>query len=204
MSSHPQPSPRPALEIFQALVENAFIVVLIVDLDGVIRYISPSLRFVLGYHAEEREGQSALEFIAPEDRDKAREQLAEVAAKPGARGYMQLKLRHKDGSWRSVEAMARNLCDDPAVRGIVVNYRDITDRLRAIDALRVSEMRFNKAFSASPDAITINYIGSGRFLDVNPAFETLTGYAHNEVIGLPPSTSACGNTPPSARKSSRP
>ncbi len=54
---------------------------------------------------------------------------------PGATMRTQVRVRHKDGSWRIVEAIGRNLLDDPAVGGIVVNYRDVTERERAHEEL---------------------------------------------------------------------
>lgn len=184
-------SPRPSdslpekfpVETFQALVENGFDVVAVVDPDGNLRYISPSVRYVLGYSQEERIGKSGLEFVHPEDRPGAISQLKAVSAKPGARAYRQFRLRHRDGSWRTVEAMAQNLSENKLIEGTVINYRDVTERMKAIEALRICEIRFHKAFSASPDAIAINYIRSGRFLEVNPAFERITGYSHDDAIG---------------------
>ena len=169
--------------ICQALIENSFDVLGIIGKDGNIAYISPSLRHVLGYTPEERVGKSGLELIHPDDLPSAKEKLAEVQKEDGAQVYQQLRLKHKDGEWRDVEAFAHNLLSNPYIQGIVVNYRDVTDRKWAINALRVSEERYHKAFDGSPDSITLAHLVSGRILEVNHGFEEITGYSKNEVIG---------------------
>jgi len=70
------------------------------------------------------------------------------------------RLRHKDGSWRHFEAVRTNLLDDPAVRGIVINYRDATERLRAEEDLRGSEERHQRLAENSPETIFTNSAGA--------------------------------------------
>jgi len=70
------------------------------------------------------------------------------------------RLRHKDGSWRHFEAVRTNLLDDPAVRGIVINYRGATERLRAEEDLRGSEERHQRLAENSPETIFTNSAGA--------------------------------------------
>lgn len=168
---------------FRALVENAFDVIAIIDKEGRTTYVSPSIRYVLGYEADERIGKSAFDLIHPDDAEEATHAIKQLMSNEGARIYLQVVLRHKDGSWRTVELIAHNLFHHPVIKGIVANYRDITERMKTQEALRVSEERYRKAFSASPDMITISYIDSGRLLDVNEGFERLSGYSRTEMVG---------------------
>lgn len=71
----------------------------------------------------------------------------------------------------------------PSIDGLSVVARDIGLRKRAEEALRKSEEKFAKAFQASPAMITIVRISDGHYLEVNRAFEMLTGFLHSEVVG---------------------
>lgn len=174
---------NPAQTICQQLIENSFDVLAVMDRDGKTTFVSPSIRHVLGYKPDERIGQKAFDLVHPEDIDRTREGVSEILQKDEGRIYGQARLRHKDGSWRTTEIIAQNLISHPLIQGVLINYRDITDRLKALDSLRVLQERYYKAFDASPDAITITYITSGRILEVNAGFERITGYEREEVIG---------------------
>src|SRR5947208_701959 len=82
-----------------------------------------------------------------------------------------------------MEGTATNLLNEPSVQAIVINARDITERVLAEAKLRQSEERFSKAFLASPAAITIATLAEGRFIDVNDSFLQLMGYSREEIIG---------------------
>src|SRR5262249_47031152 len=75
----------------------------------------------LGYAPEEYLGRDALELLHPDDAPAVREFLAGLLRQPGGRAPTQYRMRHKDGSWRWLEAVATNLLDEPAVRAVVVN-----------------------------------------------------------------------------------
>lgn len=168
--------------MFEAMVEGAFDVIAVVDTSGTITYVSPSVHRVLGWPPEEVVGHSAFEFIRDDRVEEAREHFVTILQGDTPDGYYAPTL-HKDGSWREVEYIARNLLDDPAVGGIVVNYRDVTERLESERALRESEERYQKAFHASPNAIVLSRIRDGVFLDVNEGFERITGHSREEMIG---------------------
>jgi len=119
-------------EHFRALLENNWDLIGVVDQGGLIRYITPSVERLLGYRLEEVLGQPMLDFIHPDDMGRAAEALAQRVQQPGvADAYIEVRLRHKDGSWRVLEGIGMNLLDNPAVGGIVINARDITERKRA-------------------------------------------------------------------------
>ncbi len=109
---------------------------MVLGADATVEYESPAVERVLGYQVEEREGRSALEFIHPDDRDWAEQLLGDVVKTPGAQVSGEFRVRHADGSWRAIEAVGKNLLDDPAVTGLVINYRDITTRKALEDELR--------------------------------------------------------------------
>jgi PAS domain S-box-containing protein len=126
-------------EYFRALTEMAADVTTVLGADGTIRYESPSAQQVFGYQPGELIGQDVLEYIHPEDLARARRALAEAVASPGSATRIELRFRHRDGCWRTVEGTTRNLLGNPNVKGIVINSRDITER-RVMEAqLRQSQ-----------------------------------------------------------------
>ena len=128
---------RQSEERFHALVQNALDIVMVTDVEGTIRYVSPSVEQVLGYRPEEQIGTNAVEYVHPDDLKKGLDALSEAVSKPGVHPVaVETRVRHKDGSWRWLERMANNLLDDPAMKGVVFNHRDVTDRKVAEEEVR--------------------------------------------------------------------
>ena len=118
---------RRSEEHFRALIENALDIITVVDAADSILYVSPSLERILGYTAEEVVGRKAREFFHPDDLGLTDSLLKEFFEKPESPVHSEFRLRHKNGSWRKMKFVGRNLLNDPAVGGIVVNYQDVTE-----------------------------------------------------------------------------
>jgi PAS domain S-box-containing protein len=119
---------RRSEEHFRSLIENASDLIVVADTANGITYLSPSVERVLGFLAEERLGRSPLELVHPEDQLKV-QQLFEDTARPVAiMEPLRVRLRHRDGSWRTLEAVARRQAQEGVVGGVVINARDITER----------------------------------------------------------------------------
>jgi diguanylate cyclase (GGDEF)-like protein/PAS domain S-box-containing protein len=116
---------------FRSLIENAHDTITILARDGTITYGSPSVKRVLGYASEDVAGRSVFDFIHPDDLGRVREVFSRAGRGTGPTAELELRVRHQDGSWRVLEIVGRNLFEDPAVRGVVVNARDVTDRREA-------------------------------------------------------------------------
>jgi PAS domain S-box-containing protein len=129
---------------YRALIENATDLVTIVDPDGTIRYKSPSIQRILGYTSDELVGQSSFDFIHPDDQASVRESFRRLANRLGSHGQTEYRFRHKDGSWRTLESHSSGLIGDPAVGGIIVNSRDITERKRAEDEILQHKARLEE------------------------------------------------------------
>jgi two-component system NtrC family sensor kinase len=115
-------------DLFRLLLENALDIITILNADGTIRYESPALSRILGYEPAELEGRSAFDYMPAEDAAKATALLQEVGRRPGATASLEFRFRHKDGSWRTLEAIGKNMLDHPMLAGILVNSRDVTER----------------------------------------------------------------------------
>jgi diguanylate cyclase (GGDEF)-like protein/PAS domain S-box-containing protein len=120
-------------ERFRSLVQNSFDIITILDADGTVHYVSPAVERVTDYKPEERIGTNAFGSVHPDDRDRALDTFAEVLKKPGLHPPLEFRVPHKDGSWRYLEHVVNNLLDDPAVRGVVVNSWDVTERKALVE-----------------------------------------------------------------------
>jgi two-component system cell cycle sensor histidine kinase/response regulator CckA len=107
--------------------------------DGLIRYVNASVEQVLGYPREFIGGKNVLEYIHPEDLPRVAGGLRHRAQTPGVGTVMEFRIRHADGSWRTLEANAHNLLDEPAVQGLLVTGRDVTDRKELEEQLRQAQ-----------------------------------------------------------------
>ncbi|HEX2078393.1 MAG TPA: EAL domain-containing protein [Longimicrobium sp.] len=153
---------------FRSLVENARDVIHVMNADRTTRYVTPSVKRLLGYEPEELVGRAVDEFAHPDDVAKVLEELRATADTPGLGLTIEVRVRHRDGSWRTFEGVIRNLLEDPVVRGVVVNSRDVTERRRREEQVR----RLAAIVHESPNPILECDLG-GNPMYVNPAAETL-------------------------------
>ncbi len=113
---------------FDSLIRNALDLISILDADGTIRYESPAVQRTLGYQSDELVGRSAFQLVHPEDSPPVQDAFAAALNDPAYTPTLEFRFRHRDGSWRWLEATGTNLLADPAVGGFVVNSRDVTGR----------------------------------------------------------------------------
>lgn len=158
---------------FVSLVEQSTDVITIIDPKGKVLYESPSVERVFGYSVAEALGKSLGEFVHRDDRAEARELIARLCSKPGTRGYLEFRLLHKNGQYVDVEAVMTNLLDDPNVKGIVVNSRNIVERKRAEEALHESAEQLRQ--SQKMDAV--GQLAGGVAHDFNNLLAVIMGYS---------------------------
>jgi len=115
-------------EQFQALIQHSFDVIEVVDHTGKVKFISPAIQRMFGFSPEEIVGRSGFEFIHPEDRNMVNEKMNSLLTYPDKTESAIIKMIAKDGSWRICDVHAANLLDNPYVKGIVINYRDVTEK----------------------------------------------------------------------------
>jgi diguanylate cyclase (GGDEF)-like protein/PAS domain S-box-containing protein len=115
---------------FRSLVQHSSDVIMVIKPDFTLRFVSPSVTRVLRYDAAPLVGRVLVELLHPEDQDKARAFLADAIATPGVTTPVEWRFRQPDGSALHAEIIATNLLDDPAVRGVVLNTRDVSERKR--------------------------------------------------------------------------
>ncbi len=117
---------RESEALYRTIIESASDIVTILDGRGVARYLSPSSLTVLGLPPEEMIGRNPIDWVHPDDREAVLEVFRAILDPAVPAPPVQYRSRHADGSWRRLMSSARNLLDDPVVRGIVVSSRDVT------------------------------------------------------------------------------
>lgn len=120
---------------FRSLIEHSHDLISILDADGTVRYQSPSVERLLGYAPGEMDGSNSFDRVHPEDAPRLRSIFQRGLEHPGPFYAAEFRMRHKDGRWRVMEGIGTNLLADPAVRGLVLNARDITRRKNAEEQL---------------------------------------------------------------------
>jgi diguanylate cyclase (GGDEF)-like protein/PAS domain S-box-containing protein len=169
-------------EWLRALLEHSSDLLIVLDAELRVSYLSSAAEGLVGLPASETIGMAATELVHPDDLGLVRARLAAVLAEPGATGRVSCRVRHRDGSYRWVEAMGQNLLDHPAVGGLVINARDITERLRSEAALRATQAHFEALVEHASDLITVNDL-EGNLSYVSPSSASLLGYEPSELEG---------------------
>jgi len=173
---------RVSEEHFRALAENSSDIIQIVDQDGIIRYLSPSVERVLGYKPAELIGRPSIDLVHPDDLPLVAQGFEAAIHKPGAPVVTECRCKHKDGTWRVIEGMGINRLDNPVVRGFISNMHDITERRQAEQALQESEEKYRRLIESIHDGIWV--IDQDAFTTfVNPRMAEMLGYITEEMLG---------------------
>ncbi|MFP5246609.1 MAG: EAL domain-containing protein [Thermoanaerobaculia bacterium] len=168
---------REAKQRYAALVGDSYEAICLVDREGHILYLSPALHRMFGYDDEELLGKDGFALLHREDVSRLEELRRELLERPGTTLMFECRARHKGGEWRWLQGMAINLLEEPAVNAIVLNYRDVTGRRRADNALRQGEQ------PGGIDDWVFELDTEGRFTYCSPAVEQMIGYKPEEVVG---------------------
>ena len=115
--------------VFRTLAELSYELCIIVDAQGVVKYANPAHRIILGYEPDEMLGKNIFSFIHPADKRQSHLAWNDVFAGTSSLAHVECRFRHANGSWLHAEAFGRDRRDDPAIQGLIVTSRDITERV---------------------------------------------------------------------------
>jgi PAS domain S-box-containing protein len=132
---------------FRVLFENSSDAIMLWSAHGRVVYATPSVQRVLGYREPEIAGRVAMELVHPDDADQARRLWTDVLKAPGATSSGLFRVRHRDGSWRWIEGVAKNLLDERGVEAIVATFRDVSERIRTQQELQESVRLLESAYT---------------------------------------------------------
>jgi PAS domain S-box-containing protein len=128
--ARPDEALRQREERFRAIVETSVDGIMIMNDDLDVIYENPSSARMLGYQPGELGGRDPLRIVHADDMSRLAGEFAHLLESPGGTARSAVRVRHADGTWRLIEAVGVNLIHDPTVKGIVMNFRDVTDRGR--------------------------------------------------------------------------
>ena len=178
------PAERTA-DTLSALLENSSDRLSVLDSTGRYTYVSPAVERILGYDPDDLEGESGFDYVHPDDRERVRDAFEAVCERSGETFDVEYRLRDVDGEWRWVESRGTNRLGDPAVGGIVVNSREITDRRERERRLSEERAFTESVFAALPD-VFYAFDEDGEFLRWNDRLQAVTGYDDAELRSMHP------------------
>jgi PAS domain S-box-containing protein len=167
---------------FRSLIEYNSEAIMVVTLDNTIKYVGGSIYRMSGFTAEEVVSMPCDFFVHPDDLHLVAEMMRNLTEQPDVQQTITYRRKKKDGSYIWCEGVATSMLHIPGVEGVVINVKDITERVMAENALRHSEHKYHSLMVNSSDAITL----------INDKFEvvfasdsmlTITGFAPQEVSG---------------------
>lgn len=167
----------------QILLENSKEVITIISEEQKIIYVSPSIKSIMGYYPEELLGMKSIENIHPLDTERFQQLLVNLRSFPEKELALQFRYFKKDGEVIWMEATGKNLLSDEAIKGFVINSRDISEQRTAAKEQRIRAKM--QALSENSSDIIIRIDIFSRFTYINPVIEQYTGFKKDEFIGKP-------------------
>jgi diguanylate cyclase (GGDEF)-like protein/PAS domain S-box-containing protein len=159
------------------VLENTSDVICVLKADGSFRYISPAVKRVLGYPPEALLGTVCFDYVHTDDAAFVAESFAQILKTPGLHTPLQFRVRTTDGSLRYVEAIPNNQLEDPTLQGMVVTFRDLTERVRMEKVLREAQERYRTLVEHLPAVVYVDTPkGPGYAGYTSPQAEAMLGY----------------------------
>ncbi|MCC6698616.1 MAG: PAS domain S-box protein [Candidatus Hydrogenedentes bacterium] len=168
-------------ERFRSLIENSLDVVLVLSSEGTIDYVSPSVERIMGYVPAESLGRNLLEFLHPDDLHSALETIERTFRGDGTPQSLICRIRHGDGTWRTIEAMGKQTHDAYGAAKLIVNYRDVTTRIQAEEERAQLEAQLRQAQKLE----AVGQLAGGVAHDFNNLLTAIQGYTELAKEDLP-------------------
>lgn len=171
-------------EKFKNLVENSSDWIWETTDDLTFNYCSPQISEILGYKAEGITGRNLSEFLPDEGFKRIKKQLNESKENKKSFKNLHEKFKHKDGHFVELEISGSPCIDQKGnINGFRGINRDITERENFIDALKISEMKFQSVWDSINHGIFFQDI-NGKLIDVNAGLLKISGYTKEELLAL--------------------
>jgi PAS domain S-box-containing protein len=177
---------RNSEQLYRLISENSRDLITLNDERGRALYISPSVKEVLGFSAEELLGTDPFKYMYPDDVAAILHETHNIAGSNDLHQVLEYRTRRKDGNYIWLQTHIRPIMDK---RGRLVNLqttsRDITDRKRTEEKLRESEKLYRLISENAKDLVAL-HTPDGAFRYLSPSIAEITGYTAAEVLGTKP------------------
>jgi diguanylate cyclase (GGDEF)-like protein/PAS domain S-box-containing protein len=166
--------------LFAALSRRSSDVAIVIDAKGEITYVSPSASDVFGYRSDEVIGVPAWTFVHPDEQSTVQSAVDRVLIDSGRTERFSYRIRDGHGEWRWVEEALTNHLEDPDIRGLVGNLRDVTEQVRAQEDIRRSEARYRAIAETAQEGIAV-ISPDGQLLFANQKLAEIVGLSLEET-----------------------
>src|SRR5678815_3075764 len=128
----------------------------------------------MGWKAEELIGKNGFDYVHPDDVAEAKRLLASGIARPPS-NTAEMRLRHKNGSYKMFEAASSQIVEGGVTTGLIINFRDVSERRRQQEDLRASEEKYRQLFERNLAGVFVSDV-DGTLIDCNDSFAQIFGY----------------------------
>ncbi|MFN8256573.1 MAG: PAS domain S-box protein [Bacteroidales bacterium] len=167
----------------ETMISNIADVISIVDQHGIIRYKSSNVKDHFGWDASELIGKPAWETIHAEDKEYMQHEFIDLLTKPEESKTAEFRYLCKDNTWKTVHMFAKNLLNHSSIKGILVNYHDISEFDTTLKSLKKSEYKYRTLFENMQDIVCM-LDKDGFITDINKAGCEFYEYSIAEMMKL--------------------
>lgn len=167
---------------FRTLIENSADMITVIGTNGSVLYQSPAVERIMGYAPSDwAGGKNSLAAVHPDDQPTLLKSFRELEQQQGAIKQVTFRFRNNfNGNWHYIEATLQNLLDLPAVQGIIVNARDVTDRYISEAELHKREAELRQAQKME----AVGRLAGGIAHDFNNLLTAILGYSDLVMLAL--------------------
>jgi two-component system, cell cycle sensor histidine kinase and response regulator CckA len=166
----------------QTLVEHSPAGFVLMDVMGRALYANLATAQLMGYELSEVIGLDLFTLVHPDDVKHPLDRFAEIICTPLAKTASEFRVRHKNGSWKWMEARAQNFLEEPAMQAVACHLWDISARKETEAALRASESRFRRIMDSNMVGIFF-WHQDGRVTEANDRFLEMAGHTRADLAG---------------------
>jgi len=166
---------------FRDLMENISDVIMVVDKNLRLTYLSPSIEKHFGYSPDMLMDKSIEDIVHSRDRKAFQIWMEEIQEKDEAERNLEIRIQKRSGDSINSEITAKNLLGKEIINGIILSVRDVTLKKRGEEEIR----KLAIVMEQTPSNVVVTDI-NGTIEYVNPAFEKTTGYTMKEAVGKNP------------------
>jgi PAS domain S-box-containing protein len=173
---------RESEEKHMGMISNISDVISIMSRDRTILYLSPNIEKWFGWQPEDIVGTDGLKTVHPEDLERTQKEFISLLDKDNLVSTVEYRYICKDGKYKLIELTAVNLTNDPLIRGVLMNYHDITERKNAEKTLRKSEREYRSTVDGLLVGVVVHDADT-RILNSNQEASNILGLTAEQLSG---------------------